>query len=255
MMKNPRKRLRIALFLLITILLLVLLNFLPALSPKTPGMHERKGKRINVWYENHEAAAKDVFRYAERQAERLDRKLGVRQKKDIYIYDDQRVMQRQHYGWIASLLGLDWYIGDNIGSRTILLTSPANPPKVHSYDSIKYSVPHEIVHADLSSLNPHIGKWLTEGIALYLTNGEPFDKRMLRRLPSYEDTTSWNPIRFSRAGGYQTANTYIEYLDRTYGWDRVLRLARTEDYPACFGRSRKAVYEDWVRWMKRRYGR
>ena len=68
---------------------------------------------------------------------------------------------------------LDWYIGDNIGTDVILI-SPANPGEMHIYDNNKYAVLHEIVHAYVSVLNEDIDLWLTEGCALYLTNGEPF---------------------------------------------------------------------------------
>lgn len=35
----------------------------------------------------------------------------------------------------------------------MLLTSPANPGKVHDYDNNKYAVLHEIVHAYVSVMN------------------------------------------------------------------------------------------------------
>ena len=56
------------------------------------------------------------------------------------------------YGFVAPLLGLDWYIGDNIGTD-VILTSPANPGDVHTYDNNKHAVLHEIVHAYISVLN------------------------------------------------------------------------------------------------------
>ena len=56
---------------------------------------------------------------------------------------------------IGPVLGLDWYIGDNIGTD-VILTSSANPGKVHDYDNNKYAVLHEIVHAYINVKNPDI---------------------------------------------------------------------------------------------------
>ena len=104
--------------------------------------------------------------------------------------------------------------------------SVAKPGKVHDYDNNKYAVLHEIVHAYISVKNPNIHLWLTEGMALYLSNGEEFYKEYLEemKIPTYEDTCTRNPIRFSNCGGYTFANTYIEYLESTYGWSKVLEL-------------------------------
>lgn len=133
-------------------------------------------------------------------------------------------------------LYLDWYIGDNIGTN-VILTSPANPGKVHNYNDNKFAVLHEMVHAYVSVLTPHIQLWLTEGLALYLSNGEHFFKSYLKSLdiPSYSDIQTKNPIKFSNIGGYSLAHTYIEYLNDTYGWDKVLELIKTEDYFKVFG--------------------
>lgn len=168
----------------------------------------------------------------------------------VYVYDYQSTMQTKKYGYIAPLLGLDWYIGDNIGTN-VILTSPANPGEVHDYDNNKYAVLHEIVHAYISVLNKDICLWLTEGMALYLSNGEPFYKEYIENgtIPTYNDTCSNNPLTFSNCGGYTFAHTYIEYLDRTYGWDNVLALIESENYEECFGKSREEIYEEWVEYI------
>lgn len=142
-------------------------------------MHIIEGEWVNVYYEDEEAAAKDVFQLANARAGELAKKLGFSEKQNIniYIYDHQSTMQMKKYGLIGPILGLDWYIGDNIGTN-VILTSPANPGKVHDYDNNKQAALHEMVHAYVSIINPHIRLWLTEGMALYLSNAEPFYKNI-----------------------------------------------------------------------------
>lgn len=132
---------------------------------------------------------------------------------------------------------------------------PTNPGKVHNYDTIKSAVSHEMVHAYVSVLNPHIKLWLKEGLALYLSNGEPFYKSNLQYLdiPTYSDIQTKNPIKFSNMGGYDLAHTYIEYLDVTYGWDKVLELKKTEDYNKVFGISEEEIYSRWIEYLENYY--
>lgn len=247
--RKKKIALRVILGIVIFLAVVVLVNFIPVFSLKTADMKQLSGDWINVYYEKEEAAARDVFEYADGETKAVAEKLGFTEKQDInvYIYDNQATMQTKKYGFIAPLLGLDWYIGDNIGTN-VILTSPANPGKVHDYDNNKYAVLHEIVHAYVSVINSNVELWLTEGTALYLSNGEPFERDILNycNIPTYEQTCTGNPIEFSNCGGYTFAHTYIEYLEKNYGWDKVLELIKTQDYENCFGKPKKAVYEGWV---------
>lgn len=234
----------------------ILMNFIPTWNLKTTDMNVFHGDWVNVYYETEKAAARDVFTYANTETAFIAEKLGFTEKQNVnvYIYNHQSTMQTKKYGYAASLLGLDWYIGDNIGTD-VILTSPANPGAAHDYDDNKYAVLHEIVHAYISVINEDVDLWLTEGAALYLTNGEPFYKAYLEAfaLPTYDDTASNNPLTFSNCGGYTFAHTYIEYLDRTYGWDTVLKLVETENYEACFDKSKKMIYEEWIHYIENYY--
>ena len=228
-------------------------NSIPTWNLETRRMTRLEGLWVNVYCETEEDAARDVFALADERTEQIARALGFTEKQEVnvYIYDAQSTMQTKKYGLIGPLLGLDWYIGDNIGAD-VILTSPANPGPVHSYDNNKNAVLHEIVHAYISVENPDIALWLTEGTALYLTNGEPFHREVLKylELPSCADTTSRNPVRFSTCGGYTFAHTYIEYLDATYGWDAVRALLAGGSYEETLHATQPEVYAAWVEFVR-----
>lgn len=253
---SKKKIVRVLLLIISFLVLLCIINFIPAIHLKTSNMKMLKGEWVNVYYEQEEKAAEDVFQYADSQTEDIAKKLGFHEKQNvnIYIYDHQSTMQSKKYGLIGPILGLDWYIGDNIGTN-VILTSPANPGPAHTYDDNKYAVLHEIVHAYISVVNPDIHLWLTEGTALYLSNGEEFYKEYLNSMsmPTFKDIGTRNPIRFSNCGGYTFSSTYIEYMDVTYGWDRVLKLIKTEDYGKCFGKSQEEIYGEWVTYLEDYY--
>lgn len=253
MKKKTKKCILIILAAVGCLLAGIIINFIPTWNLKTTNMDMLSGDWINVYYETEEDAARDVFTYANAETSAIAQKLGFQEKQNVnvYIYDHQKTMQTKKYGFIAPLLGLDWYIGDNIGTN-VILTSPANPGELHDYDNNKYAVLHEIVHAYVSVINGDVDLWLTEGMALYLSNGEPFYKENLEYLtiPTYHDTTSNSPLTFSNCGGYTFAHTYIEYLDKTYGWDKLLQLVKTQNYEQCFDKSKHEIYEEWVHYIE-----
>lgn len=147
-MAKWKKGIGILLGIVVMAAVLMLVNFAPTFRLERKGMKKLEGDWINVYYETEEAAAEDVFSYADSQTADIAERLGFAEKQEVnvYIYDKQSTMQTKKYGLIAPLLGLDWYIGDNIGTD-VILTSPANPGKVHDYDNNKYAVLHEIVQA------------------------------------------------------------------------------------------------------------
>ncbi len=232
---------------------LILINFIPTFWLKTSEMKMFPGEWVNVYYEKNYDAAVDVFELADGEAEYLAEKLGIsgKHKINIYIYDSQEVMQRKKYGLIVNFLNLDWYIGDFKGTN-VLLTSPATQVKGHTYNSIKGAILHEMVHAYITIFNPRIQLWLTDATALYLTNGQPFSRDLLQvmRIPSKSDMKTNNPVKYSNIGGYTFANTYIEYLDKEYGWDKVLELLHTENYDEVFGHSYSKIYNEWVHYLR-----
>lgn len=233
--------------------LLALINFMPTFFLKTPDMKQKQGEFLNLYYEKEEAAALTVFDVAEAAAERLSSALGWEAPPPLtlYVYDRQSAFQTKKYGFIARLLSLDWYVGDNRGTA-VLVTSPAHPGKVHNDNAVLAAIPHEMVHAYNSLLNPDMPLWLDEGLALYLTNGNP-PKDLYRTsniLPTPEQMRTENPIAFERINGYLFAPTYIEYLKDALGWEGVLTLAKSTDRDRVFDH---ALYDGWIQYLQAHY--
>ena len=257
MKRNPKKPLLIAGLVFAALALLFGASFIPSLWLDNGSMHALSGDWITVYYETQEKAARDVFELAEAEAGRLTQKLGFAQTQDLtlYIYDKQRTFQTKKYGLIAPLLNLNWYIGDNRGS-TVILASPAEVTNPDAYDRRKYAAPHEMVHALNSILNSKMPLWLNEGTALYLTNGAPPDDLYNSSpIPTLQQMGTKSPVDFSNMGGYYFAHTYIEYLDKAYGWDKVLTLLKTGDYDATLGKTREMIYQEWITFLKENYSK
>lgn len=248
-----KKILKITLVAVTALVAVAAASFIPVLFRKTAGMQTLSGNFVRVYYQKETAAAEDVFVLAEDAAKTVAEKLALADPPviDVFVYDSQVQMQQKKYGLIVPLLGLAWYVGDNLGDD-VILTSPTATGTAHDYDSILGAAPHEIAHAYVYTMNPGIRLWLTEGMALYLANGQPFRREILswRAIPGLSDTRTKNPIRFSDMGGYTFAHTYVEYLDKTYGWDRVLELIVSQDYETVFGKSEEMIYQEWADYLR-----
>jgi len=246
---------------LLVVVVLALVSLLPTLNRATLGMNEARGERVTVHYEQEEAAALEVLALADEHASAIEAALGVDEplRYAIYVYDEQATMQRKGYGLLTALLDLDWYIGDNVGT-TILLTSPANPGPAHDADTVRQALLHEMVHAATSVANPDLSYWLDNGLAGYLSDQHPPADFAVPDypVPTLEDTRVSGllaPLRFAGFNGYPMSFTYVEFLDRTFGWDRVRALMATGDHASSLGVDEAQVYAQWVAWLGEEYGR
>jgi len=52
---------------------------------------------------------------------------------------------------------------------------------------------------------------------------------------------------------YDFAHTYIEYLDKTFGWNKVLVFLRENNYENAFGQSEKEIYNNWIEYLRNNY--
>jgi hypothetical protein len=262
-MKKPKryKALKIASCIVGVLLILTLANFIPTFYLESPGMNKLQGEYITVYYEKEEAAAKDVFKLAEEESERIAAKLGFTSPQDVklYVYDNQGTLQMKKYGLVVLFLNLfvdlDWYIGDNMGTN-VILTSPANPGNAHDYESVKESAVHEMVHAYNSLLNPNMPLWVTEGMAVYLTAGQEPRENLYTTsyfVPTIEQTHTNSPIEFADIGGYAFAYTYIEYLDSVFGWEKLLAYVKTNDFASAFGKDEGNIYDGWIEFLQENY--
>ena len=131
---ESRRKRKVGRFILVTIVCLCLIcfvNFIPTFNLETSNMSLLEGKWVNVYERTKRCGwgCVSICRCWNGGCWKLG--FDKKQNINIYIYDHQSTMQKKKYGYIGPL-GLDWYIGDNIGTD-VILTSPTIR-KVHDYD-------------------------------------------------------------------------------------------------------------------------
>lgn len=249
-----KKKIKILLIVFVSIAAIILLNFIPTLYLKSKGMKEIQKEHFVIYYEKQdENAALDISSRLQKGYDMISKSIDISPdyKTQVYIYPNLSELHMKKYGLLGRIVGPEWYIGDNIKNKVIIV-SPNSPGREHNYDDTADAALHEYVHTLMWSINPKLSKFLNEGMAGYVSgNAKPDFK--FNTIPSYEDTKITNPITFGNKGMYPISYTYIEFLDKKYGMQEVMQLIKSQDYDKTFGKSESEIYKDWIQFYKSNY--
>lgn len=250
------KKLSKLIAIIISILAIItFLLILPTLKLKTNAMKTKESQHFTFYYEEKDKKAiEDIEKALENMYKSINESMDFtnRSKSKVYIYGDLKTLHKKKYGYLGTMLGPDWYIGDNIKDK-IIIVSPLNPGTEHNYESIVQAAVHEYVHTVVYQINKKAPKFLNEGLAGYLSgNTKPNYK--INAIPTIEDTKISNPIKFGNSGMYGASYTYIHFLEEEYGMDKVLSLVKNpKDYEKIFGVSEDDIYNNWIEFIRREY--
>ncbi|MFL7792118.1 MAG: hypothetical protein AB8I69_08265 [Anaerolineae bacterium] len=168
--------------------------------------------------------------------------LAEDQKGRIVVYENVARFQRAYLGIILSLVYGDWASGAAYQDM-VLVTSPENPGLQHTYDDTLEIVVHEYVHTLVYQLNGMPNIWLDEGVATYLAGQE---SQLPSQAPTFEAMQAKDMNTFLENDGYAFSYMYVEFLERTYGSEQIVRLIETNDYEGVFGKSALDIYNEWL---------
>ena len=167
-------------------------------------------------------------------------------KGQVIVYDTVERFQRAYLGRILSLVYGDWAVGAAY-QDTVLVTSPENPGSQHTYDDILEVVLHEYIHTVVYRQNETVNIWLDEGVATYLAGQE---STLPSKVPEFEAMQAEDQSTFLENEGYAFSYKYVEFLERTYGSEKIVRLIRTHEYEEVFGKTALEIYNEWVSYME-----
>ncbi|MBN1055604.1 hypothetical protein DVW05_09640 [Clostridium botulinum] len=254
MKKRYKTLLKCFLGLLVGLIIIILLNFIPTLNLKTKDMIIIEKDHFIIYYEkNDKNAATDISNRLGKGYNLVSNsiKISPDYKTDVYIYKNLDEFHMKKYGFWGRFFGPEWYIGDNIKNKVIIV-SPNSPGKQHNYDEVADAALHEYIHTLMWSINPKVSKFLNEGMAGYISgNAKPVHK--ITSAPSYEDTKVTDPVTFGNHGMYSFSYTYIEYLDKTYGMEKVLELVKDNNYEQTFEKTEKEIFDEWIKFLNSNY--
>lgn len=243
-----------ALIIVISILVLVIVQTLPVFFPKPFGSKTMIGENVNLHYQSgDEKGAKEVFELLEEKSEEIRNKMNFRSSTptEVYLYKSQNQLAIREAGFITLTFAPSWHIGDS-HSGNILMVSPYTPVKGHTHDSILNATLHELVHSINYHINSELSYFWDNGLATYLAQQKPeLNEFNNRPIPTLNDMHTENGLKFGEMGGYAFSYKYIEYLDKTYGWEKVVAYASGKgSYKEVFGISEEDIYKDWCQYIE-----
>lgn len=253
--KDMKKQNNVLGWIFLTLGFLVVINFIPMISLKTPAMEKYELSGITTYVQPSDLAsarriASNIAAHAAPVTARLDTKL--QDDISLIVYPGIKRLHVKTIG-LAGIFLPNWYIGKNT-RESVLIVSSDNPGPAHSRASVEKAAVHEYVHVLTDRHNQPMDYWLKEGFALYLAEQTPSDQAVRSRLDiTGEEFSTSNAIRFAEVGGYTIAYVLVEYLESAYGWDTVLRfLEPGSDFVSVLEMERTEVLEEMKDWKRSR---
>ncbi|MBV1756445.1 MAG: hypothetical protein KMY55_01255 [Dethiosulfatibacter sp.] len=251
MKKERRKKtMRVLAF----IVALVIIQTLPIFFLKPMGYETIADENIQMYYSpGEQKGAEEVFELLQLKSDEIKEKMKmeINEPIQVYIYKTQNQLALREAGFITLTFAPSWHIGDSHNGN-IMMVSPYTKVKGHTYESILNATLHELVHAINYQINPKISYFWDNGLATYLANQKPNASDLTSHsIPTFKQMQTNNGLEFGNMGGYAYSYSYIEYLDETYGWDKVLEFASGgKSYEDVFGKSELEVYNDWCNFCR-----
>lgn len=252
-MKKKRNYKKIVIVISIVFVLLIV-QTLPVFFLKPWGSVTLEDNFINLTYQpGDEKGAMEVFELLKEKSASIYSKMDYSRKDpiDVYIYNSQTSLAIREAGLLTLTFAPSWYIGDSHNGN-IMMVSPYTAVQSHTHDSILTATLHELVHSITFRINPELSYFWDNGLATYLAEQVPMTGDYdLNNIPSMEDMLTEDGLKFGNMGGYAYSYFYIEYLDKTYGWDQVVAYAKGDgDYESVFNKTEAEIYADWCEHLK-----
>ena len=238
---------KIAKYLLVTFAVIVVILFLGfKKNLNVQGMHTYNTPHFIIYYEElNQQTLNDIEQKLETSYPDIQNFFGLNNnhKREVIVYKTIERFQRAYLGVFLSYVFGDWAAGAAYEDM-VLLASPESPGQEHTYTSILDIAVHEYVHTLTYQVNENADIWLDEGVATYLAGQQSETSDV--SVPTFEEMQFQSQGEFVENGGYIWGYEYVKYLVATYGSEKVVDLIKTNDYERCFGKSKLAIYDEWV---------
>lgn len=251
MKKERRKK---TMVILAFIVVFAIIQTLPVFFLKPMGFKTMVDENIEMYYApGVQKGAEEVFELLQLKSSEIKDKMNVKfdEPTKVYIYKTQSQLAIREAGFVTLLIAPSWHIGDSHNGN-IMMVSPYTKVKGHTHESILNATLHELVHAINYQINPKLSYFWDNGLATFLSNQKPSESDLKSHsIPTFKQLKTDNGLEFGNMGGYAYSYSYIEYLDETYGWDKLLAFASGgKTYEEVFGKSELDIYNDWCNYLK-----
>lgn len=234
---------------ILVLLALVILQTLPVIFVMPIGSKQMSNETITVYYqEKDEKAAAEVFALLTMKADQIRADLGFEgdAATEVFLYHTQWQLAIREAGFATLLIAPSWHIGDSHNGN-VMMVSPYTEVEGHDHESILTATLHEYVHSINHKTNPKLNYFWDNGLATFIAEQNPqADMIQSMAIPTVDQMQTDNGLTFANMGGYAFSYNYIEYLNNTYGWNKVVAYATGQgDYVEIFGKTEAEIHAEW----------
>ena len=237
-------------YLMVTIAVIMMIAFLGfKKNINLRRMQTYNTPHFTIYYEElNQQTLKDIEKKLETSYPDIQDFFGLsgNYKGRVVVYKTIERFQRAYLGIILSMFYGDWANGaayDDI----VLVTSPENSGSQNTYDDTLEVILHEYVHTVVYQQNEMANIWLDEGLATYLAGQE---SKLPPKVPEFKAMQAEDFNSFLENDGYAFSYKYVEFLEKTYGSEKIVQLIKTNDYEEALGKTALEIYNEWLLYME-----
>lgn len=199
---------------------------------------------------------KDLSNELENNYKRVTNDLhtSLDEKINVYIYSDLK----SYHEIINQPDAPNWVVGNSNPPDTIYMVNPSKAGSGYSYSDFMKVIVHEFTHIVTAKINPNISsipRWLTDGIAVYEAKQDDNVNQVISRaksinkFPKLKDLE--NPFTFGDDCGYQYSYSIVDYIIKTYGYDKLIALIKSPaDFEKILGITEDNFQKKWIFYVK-----
>lgn len=175
----------------------------------------------------------------------------LNKKVDIYIYSDLSTYHKA----IDQPDAPSWVVGNAVwGSNAIQMVNPLNADGRPYSDFMKVIV-HEFTHVVVRNINSDVKGipiWLNEGVAVLEAEQNSgvhqvlLNSKSTEKFPTLKDLEI-DPITFGKDNGYEFSYSIVDYINKTYGYEKLIALIKAPSkFNNILGVSKDNFQRNWI---------
>jgi hypothetical protein len=230
------------------------INSSKKITQKVDAVHQKETKHFKFHCkEQDNSCLKDLSYALEENFTRITNDLhtSLKKKIDVYIYSDLSAYHKA----INQPDAPSWLVGNAVCDANIIqIVNPSNADGRPYSDFLKVIV-HEFTHIVEYNINSDVNgipKWLDEGVAVFEAEQDSGTDKVLYKaksdnnFPSLKDLET-DSYTFGNMKGYQFSYSIIDYLLKTYKYDKLIAIIKSpSDFEKILGESKEDFQKKWI---------
>lgn len=166
---------------------------------------------------------------------------------NVFIYPSIETFHLDMFGEKS----YEWIVGCG-GASGFQIVDPNKALATHDYQSMLLVAVHEFIHVVTYLSGKSYHSWISEGIALYLSNQYKNKKKFFNHIPNTKAIFGNDYHEFQTKGGYFFSGSIIDYIIQKYSEDKMKEILKNpkRDPFDILGVKKESFIRSWKKFVK-----